>query len=71
MPGLIATGTIVRDRARGENYGLHTDCADVLMAAMPTDPADPLGDRAPFVVIGPLFAPAGEWTCALTDCPHQ
>ena len=62
--GFQATGVIVRIRATGTEYGMHDECADDLMRQLADAGHSVMDDDAPAVIIGPLFAPAHEWTCA-------
>jgi len=71
MATLTATGVIVRVRASGAEYGMHDECADALISAIVATGYSVLSDDMPAVIIGPLFAPADEWTCAHSDCAHR
>ena len=64
-----ATGVIVRIRATGAEFGMHDVCADRLITALiDATGLVTLDDAFPAVIIGPLFAPASEWTCAHSEC---
>jgi hypothetical protein len=68
VSGLTATGVIVRVRDTGAEYGMHDGCADALVAQLVSVGYSPIDDDMPAVIIGPLFADAGAWTCAHSGC---
>ena len=72
MMGMVSTGVVVRVRETGAEYGMHAPCADVLMDSLvEATGISPLAGDFPAVVIGPLFAETGEWTCARNGCPEE
>ena len=65
-----STGVIVRIRESGTEYGMHDDCADSLIQALVDAGHSVMERNFPAVIIGPLFAPETEWTCAHSGCTH-
>lgn len=59
LMGMVATGVILHVSATGIEYGMHVECADKLVSAVP------IGAVA---IMGPLFAPREEWRCAHSEC---
>jgi hypothetical protein len=67
-----ATGVIVHNRENGGDYGMHVNCADTSIANIAQSlNLSPISDNMPIVIIGPLFAPVTEWTCAMVGCIHH
>ena len=66
--GMTATGVIVRIASTGAEYGMHDACADDLIAQLVEAGYSVLDADMPAVIIGPLFAPVAEWTCAHSAC---
>lgn len=63
-----STGVTVLIRSTQAEYGMHDVCADDLISQLVSAGYSVMGDDMPAVIVGPLFAPADEWTCAHSAC---
>lgn len=62
---IVITGSIVRIRSAGKQYGMHTKCADSLIEALVDAGYSVMSEDMPAVIVGPLFS---EFTCAHSGC---
>lgn len=68
---LTTTGVTVLIRSTRNEYGMHDKCANGFIDLLIDETGlSTLSGDFPAVIIGPLFAEPGEWTCAMVDCPN-
>lgn len=63
-----STGVTILIRSTQTEYGMHDVCAVDLITQLVDAGYSVLDNDMPAVIVGPLFAPADEWTCAHSAC---